>query len=139
MVFLMKIAIVGDKGVGKRKFLENLYDSSLELYDTHGFHNVLTVRNLEDRIVRFQLWIINPENEFYSKRPTYYIGSLGAIIIFDVNRKETFNSVDNWIHEIWRGAGNDIPIVLLGNNNLDEISSIENKIKVNFYIKKLMI
>ena len=139
MVFLMKVVIVGDQGVGKRRFLKELEGSSVSYFETHGFQPTLSVRTIEDREVRFQLWVLNPKEKFLDVRKTYYIGALGAIIIFDVNKYETFESVSNWIYEIWSGAGNDIPIVLLGNNNFDEAKNAEIKIKVNYFTKQLMI
>ena len=99
----------------------------------------MSVRSIEDREVRFQLWVLHPKDRFGDVKKTYYIGSLGAIVIFDINRYESFNSVNKWIHEIWSGAGNDIPIVLLGNNSFDEPEYVELKIKVNYFIKQLMI
>jgi Ras-related protein Rab-11A len=135
----MKILVVGDEGVGKRSFTQELESSSKSNYQSHGFESKLTLRNFEDREIRCQLWVINPDDRFQHERRLFYIGSLAAIIIFDVNRNKTFESVEKWILDIWAGAGNDIPIVLLGNNNLDSIGSIEIKIKVNFFIKQLMI
>ncbi|MHA1984670.1 MAG: hypothetical protein ACW967_09970 [Candidatus Hodarchaeales archaeon] len=140
MVFLMKIVVVGDEGIWRRSILKELEDSSDSKYDSHGFDSVLTMRNLEGRELRSQIWVINADRRFLNERKLFYIGALGIVIIFDANHPETlFSSVDKWIHEIWEGVGNDIPIVLLGNSMLDEISSIEMRIKVNFYIKQLMI
>ena len=46
----------------------------------------------------------------------YYKGAMGALIVFDVTRWNTFESVPHWMEEFWKS--NEIgmcPVVLIGN------------------------
>jgi GTPase SAR1 family protein len=134
----MKIVIVGDEGVGKRKLIEEKDAFQESYYLTHGFQPYLTGRKVEDREVRFQSWILNPKSGFDDVRKTYYKGSLGAIIIFDIAKPETFDSVDKYIHEIWENADIDIPIIIMGNQKDNGETNIHLTNKVYGYVKDLM-
>jgi GTPase SAR1 family protein len=133
----MKIVIVGDEGVGKRDLIDEK-DAFQYYYGTHGFQPYLTSRTIEDREVRFQSWILNPSDTFKDVRSTYYKGSLGAIIIFDVSRPETFESVDKFVHEVWKNADIDIPIIIMGNQKENQDTDIHLTNKVYGYVKDLM-
>ena len=46
----------------------------------------------------------------------FYIQGQAAIIMFDVTSRITYKNVPRWHRDIQRVCGNDIPIVLCGNN-----------------------
>lgn len=135
----MKVVVVGDEGVGKQSVIEKEETFEKSYYQTHGFQPYFVVRTIEDREVRFQNWILNPKEEFNEVRKSYYTGALGAIVVFDTSNEETFNSLDKWIHEVWKGAGNDIPIIIMGNRFIGVKEDIEMTNKVYEYVRTLMI
>ena len=138
MVVIIKIVVIGDRGSGKYDLFEQ-EEVIGQFYTTHGFQPYTITRQIEDRQVRFQSWILNPDDRFKKDRETHYIGTLGALIIFNVSKPETFQSVDKWIHEIWNGAGNDIPIVIMGNRDKGLEEDEGTTTMVYEYLKDLMI
>ena len=57
----------------------------------------------------------------------YYKGAKGALIIFDVSRRETFENVDRWYREIKNNADKNLAIVLVGNkSDLKNLRQVEN-------------
>ena len=48
--------------------------------------------------------------------PMYYRGALGAIVVYDITRRETFEGVKKWFTDIKRFA-EEIPVVLIGNKS----------------------
>lgn len=54
-------------------------------------------------------------NRFRAITSSYYRGALGALLVYDVTRKPTFENVQKWLREL-RDFGNpDMVVVLVGN------------------------
>lgn len=64
----------------------------------------------------------------------YYIGCHGSIIMFDVTRKSTYDSVPEWYKDSQR-VGNNLPVVLVG-NKWDVLQRQVAKKDVRFHQKK---
>ena len=47
-------------------------------------------------------------------RPVYYKGSSGALLIVDITRRDTLDSLDDWVASFFSITGK-VPMVLLGN------------------------
>jgi small GTP-binding protein len=47
-------------------------------------------------------------------RPFYYKGASGAIIVYDVTSKKSFNNLDRWFNNLYSQC-NEVPIILVGN------------------------
>ncbi len=46
---------------------------------------------------------------------SYYRGAAGALLVYDISSRETFNALANWLTDARSLAGPDIVIVLVGN------------------------
>lgn len=75
-----------------------------------------------DWIVRLQLWDIAGQERFGNMTRVYYKEALGAIVVYDVTRPQTFEGVTKWKNDIdtkvalpgaW--GGGQIPVILLAN------------------------
>jgi small GTP-binding protein len=54
--------------------------------------------------------------EIYSKvRPTYYGGSAGAMLVFDLTRPESFSRMKEWFLDLRTSLRERVPTVFLGN------------------------
>ena len=60
------------------------------------------------------VWDTAGQEKFGGLRDGYYVGSKGAIIMFDVTSRITYRSVGEWHRDITRVCDN-IPMVLTGN------------------------
>ncbi len=70
----------------------------------------------EPQKIKFQIWDLAGQPRFGSVRNVYYLGCLGALVVFDLTRPDTFQNLVGWIQEIWQHNGKGvIPIVILGN------------------------
>ena len=45
----------------------------------------------------------------------YYKGAKGALIVFDLSSKNTFQNVEKWYNEIKKTADPNINLILIGN------------------------
>lgn len=117
---MVKIVLAGDGAVGKtsvrqryigKEFKENymmtiganFITKKIEVPEGHNF-------------VKAQIWDLAGQPSFQEVREKYYKGSHGAIIVFDITRKSSFENIHNWIKEIGRQITTPIlPVVLFGN------------------------
>jgi small GTP-binding protein len=85
-------------------------------------------------VVKLQIWDTAGQERFAFIRPTYYQGTSGGLMVFDVNRLESFNNLDNWLKEVNSNCSN-IPLILLG-NKIDLDMRQVKKSKAEKYAKK---
>jgi small GTP-binding protein len=70
--------------------------------------------SIGDDVVKLQIWDTAGQERFAFIRPNYYSGTSGGLMVFDVNRRESFKNLDKWLKEVLTNCGN-IPLLLLGN------------------------
>ena len=69
----------------------------------------------EDVVVKLLVWDLAGQQRFDFIRTSYYRGSKGALMVFDVTRKNTWKELPRWIEEVETALGQRIPIILLAN------------------------
>ena len=70
-----------------------------------------------DKIVKVQVWDTAGQERYRSITNAYYRGAEGILIVFDVSKKESFESIQNWINEVTVYTGKDVVMICLGNKN----------------------
>jgi len=76
----------------------------------------------DDTTIRLQLWDIAGQERFGSMTRVYYKEALGALVVYDIARPPTFESVTKWKKDLDEKValpevlgGGPIPVVLLAN------------------------
>lgn len=115
-----KTVLLGDGAVGKTCLRERFMgkEFSADYYMTIGadFAVKKVVLPEFNKTVVFQIWDLAGQPRFEAVRGLYYQGSHGALLIFDVTRRESFENTPFWIQECWKNAGRrKVPLVMLGN------------------------
>jgi small GTP-binding protein len=118
MSFLMKIVLAGDGAVGKtalrERYLGKGFSSNYMM--TIGADFALKEAQIREKNIKFQIWDLAGQPRFGTVRSVYYYGCLGALLVFDVTRPDTFTNLESWLDEIFKHNGKGlIPVVLLGN------------------------
>ena len=129
----VKIVICGDYAVGKTTFVLSFIDGDKNLLNeykpTIGVDIGRKSFVIEQFNVVFQLWDLSGQQSFKTVRKQFYNRSDGAILIFDVTRRESFANLKTWLSEITEQTGK-IPITLVANKidlNNRSISNQEAK------------
>ena len=67
--------------------------------------------------VDVKLWDTAGQERFRSITTSYYKSSEGLLLMYDITKKDSFDSIENWIQSIKESLGEDEKylIVLLGN------------------------
>ena len=116
MSFLMKIIIVGDLGVGKSSYLKKVCPSKSYISSLHRMNACLFDHELENNIIKLQMWEIEALPSIKSVKSEFYQGTHGAMVIFDISEPQSFVNVKGWLEKIFKHNGiGFIPVVILGN------------------------
>ena len=55
------------------------------------------------------------QESFRSITRSYYRGAAGALLVYDITRRETFNHLSRWLEEARANGNPDMVIMLIGN------------------------
>ncbi|OHS94230.1 GTP-binding protein yptV1 [Tritrichomonas foetus] len=114
---LFKVLIIGDSGVGKSSLLLRFSDDmfSDSYISTIGVDFKIRKIDLDDMVIKLQIWDTAGQDRFRSITQNYYRGSNGIIIVYDVTDRDSFDHVGSWMNEIESRASSNVCVLLVGN------------------------
>ena len=114
---MAKIILIGDSSVGKTnimsKYLKNQFNENSKA--TVGVEFGSKLFNLNGHNVKAQIWDTAGQEKYKAITGAYYKGSKGAFVVYDITRKETFDSVDKWINDLKMLGDPRLIIIIIGN------------------------
>jgi small GTP-binding protein len=112
-----KILFVGDIGTGKtsiiKKYVHDVFNTGYK--STIGVDFAMKTLNRDNYTVKLLLWDIAGQERFSNMTRIYYKEAHAAIIVFDITRAHTFNTITNWLEDIRVKLGNELPIYIFAN------------------------
>jgi len=117
--FLFKIVLIGDSGVGKTCLLAR-YRRDEFTYDTkHTIGVEFATKELEvnGKSVKAQIWDTAGQERYRAITKAYYRGAVGALLVYDITDRETFNNLKRWLSEVQGHADPNIKLMLVGNKS----------------------
>ena len=136
---IFKIILVGDSSVGKTNILSRYLNNTFEetTKPTVGVEFNSKTYKIQDNIVKAQIWDTAGQERYRSITSAYYKGAKGCLLIYDITRKKTFESIDRWISQFKETADKDLFIILVGNKcdlaDVRQVSKEEAEKKAKFY------
>ena len=132
---IFKIVIVGDSGVGKTnlitRYLKN--DFKPETKATIGVEFSDKKYEYKNKKIKIQIWDTAGQERYRSLTSMYYKGAKGAIFVYDISSKNSFENIDKWLIEMKKTADENIKIILIGNKcdliEKREVKEDDGKIK----------
>ena len=115
--YLLKYVIVGDASVGKSNLLlrythgQFREEYQLTIGVEFGSNNI----SIDDKIFRIQIWDTAGQENFRSITRAYYKNSACALIVYDIARRDSFNSISTWIEDCKNSSPKSVFMVLVGN------------------------
>ena len=73
--------------------------------------------NHEGHKIKTQIWDTAGQEKYKSMISTYYKGCKGDFIVYDITKKETFESIENWIRDLKSKGDPDVIMIIVGNKN----------------------
>lgn len=117
---LFKLLIIGDSGVGKSSLLVRFADDcfSGNYITTIGVDFKIRTIEIHGERVKLQIWDTAGQERFRTITATYYRGTHGVVIVYDVCSGESFANVKRWLQEIDQNC-EVVNRILVGNKNDD--------------------
>ena len=120
---MVKVILIGDSGVGKTnimsKFLKDQFME--ESKATIGVEFGSKLFNHEGHKIKAQIWDTAGQEKYKAITGAYYKGSKGALVVYDITQKKTFENIEKWINDLKAAGDPKITIILIGNkNDLDD-------------------
>ncbi|XP_027170552.1 ras-related protein RABB1c [Coffea eugenioides] len=109
--YLFKYIIIGDTGVGKSCLLLQFTDKRFQpVHDlTIGVEFGARMITIDNKPIKLQIWDTAGQESFRSITRSYYRGAAGALLVYDITRRETFNHLASWLEDA------QVMLVLIGN------------------------
>lgn len=72
-------------------------------------------RDTPQKHMKLSLWDTAGQETYKSVTRSYFRGASGALLVFDLSRRQTFQHVTDWLNDLRQIAEADIVVVLVGN------------------------
>lgn len=115
--YLYKVVLIGDHNVGKSNLLSRFTrdEFTLDSKSTIGVEFATKTVTANGKIIKAQLWDTAGQERYRAITNTYYRGASGALLVYDICKRSTFDSLDRWLQELRDHADPNIVIMLVGN------------------------
>ncbi|CAG9320154.1 unnamed protein product [Blepharisma stoltei] len=115
--YLFKMIIIGDTGVGKSclllQFTDQKFRNDHDL--TIGVEFGSRTIHLGEKDIKLQVWDTAGSESFRSITRSYYRGAAGALLVYDITRRDSFQHLDFWLRDTRENGFSNMAIVLVGN------------------------
>jgi len=115
--YIFKFIIVGDSCVGKSclllQFTDKRFKNSHDL--TIGVEFGSRIVNINSKNIKLQIWDTAGQESFRSITRSYYRGSIGALLVYDITKRASYENLVKWLQEMKEHAFPKMTIILVGN------------------------
>ena len=118
--FNLKIIVVGDISVGKTSVIKRYITNTFSEEHKSTISCEFKKKTLEidaETCANLQIWDTAGEEKFMSVTKQFYTDSNGAMIVYDLTKKDTFLKLDKWIKDVKEKALQDVVIMIVGNKS----------------------
>ncbi|KAI7741819.1 hypothetical protein M8C21_003252, partial [Ambrosia artemisiifolia] len=111
--YVYKVVVIGDSAVGKTQVLsrftrnEFCFDSK----STIGVEFQTRTLTIKSKVIKAQIWDTAGQERYRAVTSAYYRGALGAMLVYDITKRQTFDHVAGWVEELRVHADNSIRAV----------------------------
>ena len=106
-------------GVGKSCLLLQFTDKRFrQQHDlTIGVEFGARTIQINEKNIKLQIWDTAGQESFKSITRSYYRGAAGALLVYDITRRDTFTHLTRWLEEVRQNGNPDMTIMLIGNKS----------------------
>ncbi|XP_058087037.1 ras-related protein Rab11A [Magnolia sinica] len=122
--YVFKVVLIGDSAVGKSQILSRFArnEFSLDSKATIGVEFQTRTLVIQHKSVKAQIWDTAGQERYRAVTSAYYRGAVGAMLVYDITKRQTFDHIPRWLEELRGHADKNIVIILIGNK-----SDLENQ------------
>ena len=103
--YQFRLILIGDSTVGKSTLLRVFTDGTFSEHcdPTVGVDFFAKIIEIKDGIrIKLQLWDTAGQEKFRSITRSYYRNSVGALLIYDITKRASFEHLVDWLFEVRR-------------------------------------
>ncbi|CAN6333567.1 unnamed protein product [Urochloa humidicola] len=117
--YLFKMVLIGDSGVGKSNILSRFTRNhfSLDSKSTIGVEFATKSLQMEGKTIKAQIWDTAGQERYRAITSAYYRGAVGALLVYDITKRQSFDNVHRWLRELRDHADSSIVIMMVGNKS----------------------
>lgn len=115
---LFKVVLVGDATVGKTHLLSRYMKGVLPRNPAATIGVEFGTRTVQLPVggtVKAQIWDTAGQERYRAITSAHYRKAAGALLVYDLTKRTSFDHCEKWLEELRQGAGPEIVIVLVGN------------------------
>lgn len=112
-----KVVVVGSSGVGKTAIVQHLINGSFkeEGQPTIGVEFKSYSLQTDGESIKLQIWDTAGQERFRSVSKAYFRNALGAILVFDLTNRQSFDDLNVWFNDLRQLCAPNAYIILIGN------------------------
>eukprot|EP01122_Echinamoeba_exundans_P008059 TRINITY_DN2599_c0_g1_i1.p1 TRINITY_DN2599_c0_g1~~TRINITY_DN2599_c0_g1_i1.p1 ORF type:complete len:222 (-),score=66.01 TRINITY_DN2599_c0_g1_i1:62-727(-) len=115
--YLFKVVVVGDSNVGKSqlilRYTTNQFNENTKATIGVSFGHK-TIKKGEE-LIQAQIWDTAGQERFRSITPGFYRGTHGALLVYSITDRKSFDDCTSWMQEIQKQT--DCVVMLVGNKS----------------------
>mmetsp|Transcript_38138 Transcript_38138/g.98478 ORF Transcript_38138/g.98478 Transcript_38138/m.98478 type:complete len:205 (-) Transcript_38138:1167-1781(-) len=117
--YSFKFIIIGDSGVGKSCLMHRFTEGTFRTSTNHtiGVEYGTKVVNVKGKSVKLQIWDTAGQERFRSVTRSYYRSAAGALLVYDVAQRDTYNHLLQWLSDARSLASPDLVCMVVGNKS----------------------
>ena len=125
----LKVIAVGDAAVGKTsivgRYVTGSFTASYKAtIGTDVFRKIVTV---EGRRIGLLCYDTAGQERFRNLVERYFVGAIGALMVYDVTNRESFDNLPTWSRQVDRHAGEALKIVIGNKIDLTKERVVDEK------------
>ena len=111
------VVIIGDSGVGKSNLLSRFTRNEFHLDSKSTIGVEFATRSIQHdgKVIKAQIWDTAGQERYRAITSAYYRGAVGALIVYDITKRLTFENVERWLKELRTHADPSIVVMVVGN------------------------
>ena len=124
----VKLVLLGDSGVGKTSIATQYISGKApqSVKPTIGAAFVTKSIVVDGQPIELLIWDTAGQEVYRGLAPMYYRSALIAIVVYDITRQQSYESVSYWINELKANADSRTVIVVCANkSDLDEKRAVD--------------
>ena len=97
------------------RFTRNEFN--LDSKSTIGVEFATRSIQVDAKTIKAQIWDTAGQERYRAITSAYYRGAVGALLVYDISKHQTYENVTRWLKELRDHADSNIVIMLVGNKS----------------------
>jgi len=117
----LKLLIIGESGVGKSSLMLRFTEDQFEdaQCTTIGVDFKTKMINVDDTKFKLCIWDTAGQERFRTLTSSFYRDAVGAILMYDVTNRTTFDKLEMWVNELEINGNKPNIVKMLVGNKID--------------------